>query len=194
MKNRLVRWSIYLAIGVLIGVGVNYFQQKEKDDDVVALSPDEAQQTDLELPNRDIALDDEAMETIPSLDGFVEDAKDAGSTLRDAADAAMQEMGDIGETLSEGAQEAVDSLPASDEESKTSEDPMEETEGTEESALEEDEPVSNTLDNIAPEAGVVEPDHSSSEQSNENHSVVEKSIESNEIQSKNMSVLTPMPE
>lgn len=133
MKNRVVRWIIYIVIGVAIGVGVSYYQkQKKMDAGVVELSPDEVQEEGLEIPSRDEA--EGAVEG--AIDRFVEDAEDAGNTLEKAGESLMDKTRELGEDLmgEDRADEGESAMPAEDE--MTIEETVEDVQGTVDQAAE----------------------------------------------------------
>lgn len=112
MKNRIVRWTIYLIIGVAIGVGVNYFNKQNKiDKGVVELSPDEVTTEDINIPSR----------FSETMDNVAEDLEDAGAALeesgeamRDAATDAMENLGEMmpsDNAAEEMAPEAPEAMP-----------------------------------------------------------------------------------
>ncbi len=97
MENRFVRWTIYLLVGVAIGVGINYYNNKNKiDEGVVELSPDVLQEEGTFVPSRDIEEDGELFAPADDMmEGFVDDVKEAGEVLEGAGEAAMDSVNDM---------------------------------------------------------------------------------------------------
>lgn len=94
MNNRIVRWTVYLVIGVAIGLGVNYYNKQNKmDEGVVELSPDEVQSENIDIPSRFSdpvgSTVEEAIENIP------EDLDEAGTAIHDTAEEAMESLEEV---------------------------------------------------------------------------------------------------
>ena len=85
MKNRFVRWAIYFAIGIVIGIGVSFYQKQQKmDEGVVELSPDDMQEESVSIPTRDeaLAIGHEALK----------EAEEALESVKDAVMESAEEM------------------------------------------------------------------------------------------------------
>ena len=110
MKNRFVRWAIYFAIGIAIGIGVSFYQ-RQMDEGVVELTSDDMQEGHVEIPNREeaIAIGTEALQEAEMAIESVKDAViESTENIMPVDEHAEESTGK--ETMIESMEEAVETV------------------------------------------------------------------------------------
>ncbi|MCK5375116.1 MAG: hypothetical protein KAJ40_07520 [Alphaproteobacteria bacterium] len=111
MKNRFVRWTIYFAIGIAIGIGVSFYQKQQKmDEGVIEVTLDDLQEESIKIPNREetLAVGAEALQgakdILESIEENIEAVKENVEEIITADENAEES------TISENIEEAVETM------------------------------------------------------------------------------------